>query len=181
MEKREPEGIDVVINNAGANWAAPFSQYPESGFEKVLNLNLTHIFYLSQGLTPLLEKKATKDDPSRIINIGSIDGIRVSRHETYAYGASKAGLHHMTRGMANFLAPRNILVNAVAPGAFESKMMADTLKKFGSELVKGIPTGRIGIPSDMAAVCIYLSSKASNYVCGAVIVVDGGASFAPKL
>ncbi|PVU96733.1 hypothetical protein BB561_000994 [Smittium simulii] len=177
----EPDGINVLINNAGANWAQPIDKYTESGFNKVMSLNLTNIFFLSQKLIPLLEKKATKQDPARIINIGSVDGNTVSQHPTFAYGASKAGLHHLTRGMSIPLGQRNITVNAVAPGPFQSKMMKETLDKHGQEIVKKVPMGRIGEPDDMAGVCIYLSSKAGNYVNGSVIVVDGGSSISPKL
>ncbi|OMJ11384.1 Rhamnolipids biosynthesis 3-oxoacyl-[acyl-carrier-protein] reductase [Smittium culicis] len=181
LTELEPAGVDVLVNNAGANWASPIDSYPVNGFNKVMNLNLTNIFFLSQKMLPLLLKKASHDDPSRIINIGSVDGISVSKFETYAYGASKAGLHHLTRGMSTHLGFRNITANAVAPGPFMSKMMAETLAKNKDSIVSGNPMRRIGNPDDMAGVCIYLSSKAGAYTNGAVIVVDGGSSIAPKL
>lgn len=168
-------GLHVLINNAGANWGAPFDEYADSAFERVLNLNVKKVFLLTRLLAPLLAQAATdEDNPARVINIGSIDGIRIPALETFAYSASKAALHHLTRTLASHLATRRILVNAVAPGPFESKMMADTLKRFKDSIVAGIPVGRIGVPQDMAAICIFLASAGSSFITGAVIPVDGG-------
>ncbi|ORZ40340.1 hypothetical protein BCR44DRAFT_1172834 [Catenaria anguillulae PL171] len=176
IRNREPQGIHVLVNNAGANWGSPIEEYPDEAFEKVMNLNVRRVFSLTQACLPLLLAAGTKEDPARVINIGSVDGIRTPALETYAYSASKAALHHMTKVMAAQLPSRgHITVNAVAPGPFESKMMKATLDKFHDAIVNGIPLGRIGEPADMAGVCIYLASKAGAYVSGAVIPVDGGA------
>jgi NAD(P)-dependent dehydrogenase (short-subunit alcohol dehydrogenase family) len=131
-------------------------------------------FFLTRALLPLLEAAGTPDDPARVINIGSIDGLRVPPLPTYAYSASKAGLHHLTRVLARELGPRRITVNAVAPGPFESKMMAATLQTLGDAIAAAAPLKRIGRPDDMAGVAIYLASRAGAYVTGAVIPVDGG-------
>ncbi len=168
--------LHVLVNNAGANWGAPYEAYPDSAWDKVLALNVKAPFLLARALTPLLEKAARPGDPARVINIGSIDGLHVPQLETYAYAASKAAVHHLTRVLARTLAPRGITVNAVAPGPFESKMMAVTLERFKDIIVASCPLGRIGEPEDMAAVAIYLASRAGAYVTGAVIPVDGGIS-----
>jgi NAD(P)-dependent dehydrogenase (short-subunit alcohol dehydrogenase family) len=175
MTRREP-ALNVLVNNAGANWGAPFAEFPESAWDKVFDLNVKSIFFLTRELTPLLEKGAQPGDPARVINIGSIDGIKPPLLETYAYSASKAAVHHMTRVLARALAPRRITVNAVAPGPFESKMMAETLERFKDAIVASCPLGRIGEPEDMAGIAIYLASRAGAYVTGAVIPVDGGIS-----
>jgi NAD(P)-dependent dehydrogenase (short-subunit alcohol dehydrogenase family) len=172
---REP-ALHVLVNNAGANWGAPIEEYPDSAWDKVLALNVKAIFHLTRALLPRLEAGARDGDPARVINIGSIDGLQVPLLETYAYSASKAAVHHLTRVLAKQLAPRRITVNAVAPGPFESKMMAATLDKFGDMIAKSAPLERIGTPEDMAGVAIYLASRAGAYVTGAVIPVDGGIS-----
>jgi NAD(P)-dependent dehydrogenase (short-subunit alcohol dehydrogenase family) len=175
MTRREP-ALNVLVNNAGANWGAPLAEFPESAWDKVFDLNVKSIFFLTRELTPLLEKGAQPGDPARVINIGSIDGIKPPLLETYAYSASKAAVHHMTRVLARALAARRITVNAVAPGPFESKMMAETLERFKDAIVASCPLGRIGEPEDMAGIAIYLASRAGAYVTGAVIPVDGGIS-----
>ncbi|KAI9205471.1 uncharacterized protein BJ171DRAFT_500528 [Polychytrium aggregatum] len=173
IAKREPY-LHVLVNNAGATWGEDISSYPDEGFEKVLSLNLKRIFSLIQASLPLLEAAAVPLDPARIINIGSVDGIHVPLLETYAYSASKAGLHHLSRHLASKLGSRYITVNNIAPGPFESKMMKATLESAKDQIVASVPLGRIGSPADMAGVCIYLSSKAGAYVNGATIAVDGG-------
>jgi len=172
---REPE-LHILVNNAGANWGAPLATYPDSAWDKILALNVKSIFHLTRLLLPQLEKGAKAEDPARVINIGSIDGLRVPLLETYAYSTSKAAVHHLTHVLAMQLAPHHITVNAVAPGPFESKMMAETLSRFGDAIVASCPLGRIGRPDDMAGVAIYLASRAGAYVTGAVIPVDGGIS-----
>jgi len=147
----------------------------------VLTLNLTRVFTITQAVTPLLEAAATKDDPARIINIGSVDGLRVPSLETFSYSASKAGLHQLSRVLANHLGKRNITSNALACGPFESKMMAATLKSFGEAIVAGIPLGRIGSPEDVAGACLFLSSRAGAFVNGATIALDGGSLVGSKL
>ncbi|HZR80991.1 MAG TPA: SDR family oxidoreductase [Candidatus Binatia bacterium] len=170
---REP-ALHVLVNNAGANWGAPLAEYPDSAWDKVLALNVKGVFHLTRACLPLLEKAVRPGDPARVINVGSIDGIRVPALETYAYSASKAAVHHLTRVLAMRFADQKITVNAVAPGPFESKMMAATLERFRDAIVAGCPLGRIGEPEDMAGVAIYLASRAGAYVTGAVIPVDGG-------
>ncbi len=167
--------IDVLINNAGAIWAAPLADYPEKGWDKCFDLNAKGIFFLVQALTPLIEKAATHENPARIINIGSIAGFHVPKHETYAYAASKAALHHLSRQLAYHLASRHITVNVVAPGMFPSQMLKATLDKLGEEkVVERVPLKRLTNGVDMAGACIYLASKAASYVTGAVLPVDGG-------
>ncbi|KAF9995869.1 hypothetical protein BGZ80_007324 [Entomortierella chlamydospora] len=173
ISKRESK-LHVLINNAGANWGEAIATYPDQAFEKVMNLNLKRVFSLTQAMIPLLEAAATAATPSSIINIGSIDGIRVPPQETYAYSASKAALHQMTRVLAGHLGARHITCNAIAPGPFESKMMAETLRKMGDQIIAGLPLGRIGQPEDIAATSIYLASRAGAYTTGAIIPVDGG-------
>ena len=173
--KRTPK-LDVLVNNAGANWGAPMAEYPDAAWDKVLGLNVKGVFHLTVACLPLLEKSASDANPARVINIGSIDGIQVPMLETYAYSASKAAVHHMTRVLAMQLAGKRITVNAVAPGPFESKMMAATLDRFKDAIVASCPLGRIGEPEDMAGIAIYLASRAGAYVTGTVIPVDGGIS-----
>ncbi|KAK3806771.1 MAG: hypothetical protein J3Q66DRAFT_358433 [Benniella sp.] len=173
LSKRESK-VHVLVNNAGATWGAPLDTYPDNAFEKVMNLNLKRVFSLTQAMLPLLDAAASEKAPASIINIGSVDGIHIPSLETYAYSASKAALHQMTRVLAGHLGHRYITCNAIAPGPFESKMMAQTLKDFGDVIVGNIPLGRIGLPEDIAATSIYLASRAGAYTTGAVIPVDGG-------
>jgi NAD(P)-dependent dehydrogenase (short-subunit alcohol dehydrogenase family) len=175
LAAREPR-LHVLVNNAGANWGAPLEEYPDAAWDKLWNLNVKGVFHLTVALLPLLEAAASAADPARVINIGSIDGLHVPLLDTYAYSSSKAALHHLTRVLARKLAPRHVTVNAVAPGPFESKMMAETLRHFGDAIRASNPLGRIGEPEDMAGVAIYLASRAGAYVTGAVIPVDGGTS-----
>ncbi|HEY5266838.1 MAG TPA: SDR family oxidoreductase [Acidimicrobiales bacterium] len=165
--------LDVLVNNAGATWGAPMNEYDEAAFERVLALNVKGVFHLTKFLRPLLEVNATNVNPSRVINIGSIDGIHVPTMETYAYSASKAGVHQLTRHLAKFMAPK-VTVNAIAPGPFESKMMHATLEAFGDAIAQGAPMKRIGQPSDMAGAAIFLASPAASYITGAILPVDGG-------
>ncbi len=170
------EKLHILVNNAGANWGAPIQEFPASAWDKVLDLNLKAPFFLTRSLLPLLISAEVPGDPARVINVGSIDGIQVPALGTYSYSSSKAALHHLTRVLAKELGPQGVTVNAVAPGPFESKMMAETLRNFGEMIVQSCPLGRIGEPEDMAGVAIYLASRAGAYVTGAVIPVDGGMS-----
>jgi len=172
---REP-ALHVLVNNAGANWGAPLADYPDEAWDKVLALNVKSVFHLTRTLLPQLERAGSAEDPARVINVGSVDGLQVPAMETYAYSASKAAVHHLTRTLARRLAPNHVTVNAVAPGPFESKMMAATLDRFGDAIVASCPLGRIGRPDDMAGIAVYLASRAGAYVTGAVIPVDGGIS-----
>lgn len=178
LGEREP-ALHILVNNAGANWGAPMAEYPDDAWDKVLGLNVKSVFNLTRHCLPLLERAASAEDPARVINIGSIDGIQIPALETYAYSTSKAAVHHLTRVLAHRLAAKKITVNAVAPGPFESKMMAETLRNFGDAIVGSCPLKRIGTPEDMAGVAIYLSSRAGAYVTGAVIPVDGGILIKP--
>jgi NAD(P)-dependent dehydrogenase (short-subunit alcohol dehydrogenase family) len=171
---RSEERVHVLVNNAGATWGAALAEFPASAWDKVLDLNLKAPFFLTRAFLPLLEAAGTADDPARVINVGSIDGLRVPELHTYSYAASKAGLHQLTRVLARELGPRHITVNAVAPGPFESKMMAATLADYGEQIAASAPLGRIGRSDDMAGVAVFLSGRGAAYVTGAVIPVDGG-------
>jgi len=173
VSQRE-QALPILVNNAGATWGAPFDEFPASAWDKILDLNLKAPFFLTRALLPLLEAAGTQDDPARVINVGSIDGLHVPSLPVYSYAPSKAGLHHMTRMLAREFGPRHITVNAVAPGPFESKMMAATLAAAGDAIAASAPLRRIGRPDDMAGVAIYLCSRAGSFVTGAVIPVDGG-------
>jgi NAD(P)-dependent dehydrogenase (short-subunit alcohol dehydrogenase family) len=179
LAKREPK-LHILVNNAGANWGAPLAEYPDDAWNKVLALNLKSIFQLTRACLPPLEAAATPADPARVINIGSIDGLRVPMLHTYAYSSSKAAVHHLTRVLAVELATKHITVNAVAPGPFESKMMAETLRTFGDAIRASVPLGRIGAPEDMAGIAIFLASQAGAYLTGTVIPVDGGITVRPS-
>ncbi|MFN2376179.1 MAG: SDR family oxidoreductase [Candidatus Binatia bacterium] len=168
--------LDILVNNAGTNWGAPLAEYGDDAFQKVLATNVKAVFNLTRDLLPLLRKAGTKADPARVINIGSVDGLHVPALETYAYSTSKAAVHHLTRVLAKQLASDNITVNAVAPGPFQSKMMKETLERFGDMIVAQVPRGRIGEPEDMAGIAIFLASRAGAYLTGTVIPVDGGMS-----
>ncbi|KAL2073649.1 hypothetical protein VTL71DRAFT_10975 [Oculimacula yallundae] len=180
LKKRETK-LHVLVNNSGSNWGAPYDEFPESAWTRVLTLNLTRVFTLTQALTPLLEAGASDLSPSRVINIGSVDGLRVPSLETFSYSASKAGLHQLSRVLANHLGKRNITSNTLACGPFQSKMMKQTLEAFGDEIKSGIPLGRIGEKEDVAGACLFLSSRAGAYVNGATIALDGGSLVGSKL
>lgn len=165
--------LDVLVNNAGATWGAPLADYDEKAFERVLALNVKGVFHMTRFLRPLLEAAGKLDSPSRVINIGSIDGLHVPTLETYAYSASKAAVHQLTRHLASTLAP-NVTVNAIAPGPFESRMMRSTLEAFGDAIAAAAPLKRIGRPSDMAGAAIFLASPAASYITGVILPVDGG-------
>jgi NAD(P)-dependent dehydrogenase (short-subunit alcohol dehydrogenase family) len=166
--------LDILVNNAGATWGATIETFDESAWDKVMDTNVKSIFFLTQALLPLLRKAGSTDDPARVINIGSIDGIHVNPLEHYPYSASKAGVHHLTKALAKRLGRDGICVNAIAPGPFESKMMAATLAAAGDFVASQSVFNRIGRPDDMAGAAIYLASRASAYVTGAIVPVDGG-------
>jgi len=166
--------LDILVNNAGANWGASIDEFPESGWDKVMDLNVKSPFFLTQALLPLLENAASADDPARIIMVGSVDGLNVSQLPTFSYGPSKAAIHHLARTLASHLADRFITANAIAPGLFPSKMTAATIDALGDKIIAGTPLKRAGQPGDMAGVAIYLASPAASFVTGVIIPVDGG-------
>jgi NAD(P)-dependent dehydrogenase (short-subunit alcohol dehydrogenase family) len=176
LKKREPK-LDILVNNAGAAWGAEFDEFPESGWDKVMNLNLKTPFFLTQALAAPLRAAASAKRPAKVINIASIDGIFVNPMETYSYAASKSGLIHLTRRMATKLIKENINVSAIAPGAFKSDMNR-AARDHADEVAERVPARRVGTDEDMAGVAIYLASRAGDYVVGATIAVDGGVVYA---
>ena len=170
--REKEENIDVLVNNAGAVWAAPFGQFPEIGYDKIMNINVKALFMLSQDFLPMLQ--GTTNDPARIINIGSIDGIRVPSVENFSYSASKSAVHQLTRHLAVHLGRKGIAVNAIAPGLFRSKMTEGLLDTFQQQIERSCPMKRIGAEEDMAGMALYLASPASTYLNGAIIPLDGG-------
>ena len=168
------DALHILVNNAGATWGEPLEKFPAAAWDKVLDLNLKSPFWMVQELLPALRRAGTDEDPARIINIGSIDALHVSPMPTYSYSASKAAVHQLTRVLARELGPQHITVNAVAPGPFESKMMAATLEAFGDAIAAAAPMRRIGRDDDMAGIAVFLASRAGSYLTGAVIPVDGG-------
>ena len=167
--------LDILINNAGATWGAPVDEFPESGWDKVMNLNVKSIFFLTQRFLPALRAAGTKEDPARVINISSINGITHPHMPNYSYSASKSAVIQLTRHMAADLGPENININGIAPGFFPSKMTKHLLAEVPEETeVSGAPVAGLGEPEDAAGTAIYLCSRASNYLCGHTIVMDGG-------
>jgi NAD(P)-dependent dehydrogenase (short-subunit alcohol dehydrogenase family) len=165
--------LDILVNNAGAAWGAPFEDFPESGWDKVMDVNVKGPFFLTQALYPLLKAAASPERPAKVINVGSIDGQRLNPWDTYSYHASKSAILWLTKRMAARLVRDNIIATAIAPGAFESEMNK-AARDHGNEVAKGIPAKRIGTPEDMAAAAIYLASRAGDYVIGETLTVDGG-------
>ena len=168
------DSIDFLVNNAGAAWGEPYESFTEGGWDKVMNLNVKSIFFLTQKMKTLLTAKATLEDPSRVINIGSIDGLNVPAFETYSYSTSKAAVHHLTRVMAAKLVKENILVNAIAPGPYPSAMLGSAVNSDYSIIAKNNPRKRVGTPEDIAGLTIFLSSRAGAYTVGETITSDGG-------
>ena len=174
--------LDILVNNAGAAWGAPIESFPEVGWDKVMDTNVKGVFFLTQKLLPLLRKAAAEGAPARVINIGSIDGLKSAAFDTFSYGASKAAVHHLTRFLAAHLTKERILCNAIAPGPYPTWMLS-TGVGFGGEtenadwdrVGRGNPSGRVGTPEDIAGLAIFLSSRAGEYVVGQVIASDGGA------
>jgi NAD(P)-dependent dehydrogenase (short-subunit alcohol dehydrogenase family) len=171
----------VLVNNAGVSWGAPLEEFPESGWDKVFDTNVKGVFFLTQRLLPLLEAAATAEDPARVINIGSIDGIRTPSFDTHSYGPSKAAVHALTKQLAARLVRRNIIVNAIAPGPFPTWMLSTGVGTGGDvdgtdwdALGRSMPRGRVGSPEDIAGLAIFLASRAGAFTVGEVITCDGG-------
>lgn len=172
LAKREDK-LDILVNNAGAAWGAEFDQFPEAGWDKVMALNVKTPFFLTQKLHKLLMAAASLEAPAKVINIASIDGIKLNPWETYSYHASKAAVIQLTRRMAARLVQDNIVATAICPGAFPSEMNKAAAKA-GDKVAKGIPLPRVGIAEDMAAGAIYLASRGGDYVVGSALLIDGG-------
>ena len=175
--------LDILINNAGVSWGAPLDEFPELGWDKVMDANVKGVFFLTQKLLPLLRASGTAENPARVVNVGSIDGIKNPVFETFSYGPSKAALHHLTRGLAQHLAPQHIIVNAIAPGPFPTWMLStgvgggDTDIDWSS-VANNNPRGRVGTPEDIAGLSIFLCSRAGAFTIGEVISCDGGVAYA---
>lgn len=165
--------LDILVNNAGATWGAPLADFDDAAWDRTLDLNVKGVFHTTKFLLGALRRASAPGEPSRVINIGSIDGIHVPILETYSYSASKAAVHQLTRHLAAKLAP-DVTVNAIAPGPFESKMMHATLEAAGEQIAESAPLRRIGRADDMAGAAIYLASRAASYVTGVILPVDGG-------
>ena len=183
LVNRLPDGekLDILVNNAGASWGEPIDEYSEKGWDKVMDTNVKGVFFLTQKLLPLLRSSATAEDPSRVINIGSIDGIKTGLFDAFSYGPSKAALHHLTRVLAASLVKENIIVNAIAPGPFPTWMLSTGVGGGGDldinwdEVGNSNPRGRVGTPEDIAGLAIFLCSRAGAYTVGETITCDGGA------
>lgn len=179
---REPQ-LNILVNNAGTAWGAPIDEFPEHGWDKVMDLNLKSPFFLAQKFLTSLRAAASEERPAKIINIASVDGLRLSPWETYSYHAAKSGLFHLTRRMAAVLVADNINVTAIAPGAFASEMNRAARDR-PLKVASAIPSKRIGKPEDIAAAAIFLAAASGDYVVGSSITVDGGlveAAFGPSI
>ena len=180
LSSRE-EKLDILVNNAGVSWGAPIDEFPENGWDKVMDTNVKGVFFLTQKLLPLLRRSASADDPARVVNVGSIDGLHTPVFDTFSYGPSKAAVHHLTRVLAAHLVKENILVNAIAPGPFPTYMLSTGVGGRGDventdwdAVGRGNPRGRVGTAQDIAGIAIFLCSRAGAYTVGDVILCDGG-------
>ncbi len=177
IEADLPQGLDILVNNAGSNWGAKLADYPDSAFDKLMKTNVSSVFSLTRDLHKSLQSSAKHNGSARVINIGSMDGLQVPIVQgvpTFAYSASKAALHHLTRTLAVELGPEGITVNAIAPGFFESKMTKHVMSEYRQNIEDGCPLGRIGNEQDIVGTLLFLCSRAGTYVNGVVLPVDGG-------
>jgi NAD(P)-dependent dehydrogenase (short-subunit alcohol dehydrogenase family) len=165
--------LDILVNNAGAAWGVDYLDFPENGWDKVMDLNVKTPFFLTQKLHRLLTAAASAKRPAKVINIASIDGLRINPWETYSYQASKAALIHLTRRMAARLVKEHVYVTAIAPGAFPSSMNK-VARDHAEQSAKGIPNQRVGDAFDMGGSAVYLASRAGDYTVGETLTVDGG-------
>jgi NAD(P)-dependent dehydrogenase (short-subunit alcohol dehydrogenase family) len=172
--KARERKLDILINNAGATWGASIDEFPEKGWDKVMDLNVKSVFFLTQQLLPLLDAAASAAAPARIINIGSIDGMSVTTFENFSYSASKAAVHHLTKMTATRLEARHVTVNAIAPGPFVTPMMEPMIAQMGDDIRARVPLKRFGDANDIAGLAIFLASPAAAYITGKVIPLDGG-------
>lgn len=180
LAERE-DHLDILVNNAGASWGAPLDDFPEVGWDKVMDTNVKGVFFLTQRLLPLLEAAATAEDPARVVNIGSVDGIKTPVFDNFSYGPSKAAVHALTRQLAAHLVRRNVIVNAIAPGPFPTWMLSTGVGTGGDvegtdwdAVGRSNPRGRVGTPEDIAGLAIFLCSRAGAFTVGEVITCDGG-------
>jgi NAD(P)-dependent dehydrogenase (short-subunit alcohol dehydrogenase family) len=167
------EKLDILVNNAGAAWGADFGQFPEAGWDRVMDLNVKSLFFLTQALHPQLKAAATFARPAKVINIASIDGYKINPWQTYSYQASKAAVVHLTRRLAAELVKDNIVVSGIAPGAFQSDMNK-AARDHADAVGQNIPFPRIGTPEDMAGLALFLAARAGDYIVGETIICDGG-------
>ena len=179
--KEHTDSVDILVNNAGASWGATIEEFPENGWDKVMDTNVKGVFFLTQRLLPMLETNATSDDPSRVINIGSVDGLTAPAWDTFSYSTSKAAVHHLTRHLAAHLTRRHITVNAIAPGPYPTWMLSTGVGTGGDVegtdwdmIGRGNPRGRVGTPEDITGLVVFLSSRAGSYTVGETITTDGG-------
>lgn len=168
------ERLDILVNNAGATWGEPIESFSEKGWDKVMDINVKGLFFLTQALHPLLRVAGTADLPARVINIASVDGIHVAQYESYSYAASKAAVIHLTKSLAKRLVADHVNVNAIAPGLFPSKMTQFMFENPDESMMSHIPLQRAGNADDMAGAAIFLAARSSSYITGQILAVDGG-------
>jgi NAD(P)-dependent dehydrogenase (short-subunit alcohol dehydrogenase family) len=175
IKAREPR-LDILINNAGRTWGAPLETFPDKAWAGVMAVNVQGPFTLVRELLPLLAAAAVAEDPARIINIGSLAGLRAEPLSAYSYAASKAAIQHLSRVLAKDLAARHITVNSIIPGYFPTQMTAHIRGQEAelNKLLERVPLGRLGEPDDIVGACVFLASRAGRYLTAADLVVDGG-------